>query len=403
MTAFTSTATRMPLVVYVFALSAFALGFTEFVTIGLVSAIAADLKVDVSAIGAAVAAYAIGATIGAPILTALAAPLSRKHLLVAAMLVFTLGNALVGLSADLPSLLAARFGSGLGHGVFLAVASSAATRLVEPERAGSAVAVVFGGLTVALAFGVPIGTWLGGLWTWQAIFMAVAACGAIGLVGLLALMPDGRDGGRARDAIHNLTALLDHRLLGAALITVLAYTGSFCLFSYIAPLLIQVTGMDASWVGAMMLVYGVAAAIGNVAGGRMTDRLGPDRAVLIVLVGLTFILAAMGFAARSTPAMTVLVAALGALTYAAVPALQARVIGLAERRAPAALASAAGLNIAGFNAGIALGSLLGGGVVDAFGLTATAIVGAGAAGVGIAALIIQNGGERPRIRRPDSA
>ena len=398
-----STTPRMPLVVYVFALSAFALGFTEFVTIGLVSAIAADLKVEVGAVGAAVAAYAIGATIGAPILTALAAPLSRKHLLLAAMLVFTSGNALVGLSADLPSLLAARFGSGLGHGVFLAVASSAATRLVGPERAGSAVAVVFGGLTLALAFGVPLGTWLGGVWTWQEIFMAVAACGATGVVGLLALMPDGRDGGHARDAIHNLTALLDRRLLGAALITVLAYTGSFCLFSYIAPLLIQVTGMKPSWVGSIMLVYGVAAAIGNVGGGRMTDRLGPDRAVMIVLVGLTVVLVAMGLAARSIPAMGLLVAALGALTYAAVPALQARVINLAERHAPAALASAAGLNIAGFNSGLALGSLWGGGIIDAVGLTATAIAGAGAAGLGIVALLVQSGAQRAGIRNPDPA
>ncbi|MGU3282551.1 MFS transporter [Methylobacterium mesophilicum] len=380
---------RMPLVVYVFAVSAFALGFTEFVTIGLVSAIATDLRADVSAVGAAVAAYALGATIGAPILTALAAPLSRKHLLVAAMLVFTLGNILVGLSADLPSLLAARFGSGLGHGVFLAVASSAATRLVAPERSGSAVAVVFGGLTLALAFGVPIGTWLGGLWTWQAIFMAVAACGATGVVGLLALMPDGRDGGSAGDALHNLTALLDRRLLGAALVTVLAYTGSFCLFSYIAPLLIRITGMDAAWVGPIMLVYGVAAAAGNVVGGRMTDRLGPDRAVLIVLVGLTITLATMWFAVRTIPGMALLVAVLGALTYAAVPALQARVIGMAERYAPNALAAAAGLNIAGFNSGIALGSLVGGAVIDAFGLPATALVGAGAAGIGIAALIVQ--------------
>lgn len=145
----------IPLVIYVFAFSAFALGFTEFVTIGLVSTIAADLTVGVDQVGAAVAAYAIGATIGAPILTALAASWSRKRLLLAAMVVFTIGNVLVGLSDRLPALLAARFGSGLGHGVFLAVASSAATRLVAPERAGTAVAVVFGGLTLALASACP--------------------------------------------------------------------------------------------------------------------------------------------------------------------------------------------------------------------------------------------------------
>lgn len=379
----TSQSGGIPLVIYVFALSAFALGFTEFVTIGLVSDIAADLAVGVDQVGAAVAAYALGATIGAPILTALAASWSRKHLLLAAMIVFTVGNFLVGLSGDLMSLLAARFGSGLGHGVFLAVASSAATRLVAPHRAGSAVAVVFGGLTLALAFGVPIGTFLGGVWTWQTIFMGVAICGAIGVVGLALLMPNARDGGEAKDALHNLLALFDRRLLGAAFITVLAYTGSFCLFSYISPLLIEVTGMDAAWVSTMMLVYGVAAAVGNVVSGRMTDRFGPDKAVMIVLIGLAVVLAAIWPAVQSVAAMAVLIAALGALTYAAVPAMQARVIGITERHAPKALAAAAGLNIAGFNSGIALGALLGGWVVSNYGLTSIAVVGSVAALLGL--------------------
>ena len=379
-------ARAFPPVITVFALSAFALGFTEFVTIGLVPAIAADLRVAVGQVGAAVAAYALGATIGAPLLTALAAGWRRKRLIVAAMLMFTLGNALVGVSVDLPTLLAARFGSGLGHGVFLAVASSTATRLVAPERAGGAVAVEFGGLTLALAFGVPLGTWAGGIWNWRTIFLAAAACGAIGAAGIAALMPADDAGGRASDALHSLAALLDRRLLGAALITVFAYTGSFCLFSYIGPLLIQVTGLAASRVGTVMLVYGVAAALGNVAGGRITDRSGPDRAVRIVLAGLALDLFAMGFAGRSIPGMVALVAGLGALTYAAVPALQARVIGIAERHAPRALAAAAGLNIAGFNSGIALGSLLGAGVIDAFGLSATALAGCGAILLGLVCL-----------------
>lgn len=385
----TSQVRSIPLVIYVFALSAFALGFTEFVTIGLVSAIANDLNVGVDRVGGAVAAYALGATIGAPVLTALAASWSRKRLLLAAMIVFTVGNFLVALSGDLVTLLAARFGSGLGHGVFLAVASSAATRLVAPERAGSAVAVVFGGLTLALAFGVPIGTFLGGVWTWQSIFMGVAACGGIGVLGLAFLMPNAKDGGEARDALHNLVALFDRRLLGAAFITVLAYTGSFCLFSYISPLLIEVTGMSSAWVSAMMLVYGVAAAIGNVVGGRMTDRFGPDRAVIIVLVGLMVALAAIWPAVHSVAIMTVLIAALGALTYAAVPAMQARVIGIAERHAPTALAAAAGLNIAGFNSGIALGSILGGAVIGEWGLPATAVVGTLAVLCGILVLVAQ--------------
>lgn len=379
----------MPPAIYAFALSAFALGFTEFVTIGLVSPIASSLRVGVDTVGSAVAAYAIGASIGAPVLTALAAAWRRKTLLIAAMAVFTLGNFLVGLSHTLPMLLIARFGAGLGHGVFLAVASSAATRLVAPEKAGRAVATVFGGLTLALAFGVPIGTFLGGLWSWQVIFMAVAVCGVVGMAGLIILMPATDDGGEAHDALVNLRALMDRRLLGAALVTVLAYTGSFCLYSYISPLLIQVTHVAPAHVGAIMLGYGVAAALGNVVGGRVTDRFGADRAVTIVMISLSSTLAAIWFCTVSLPLMAVLVALLGAFTYAAVPALQARVIGIAERHVPRALAAAAGLNIAGFNAGIALGSLIGGAMIALHGLRAPALVGTAATLLGLVAVVVQ--------------
>lgn len=373
----------MPVAVYAFALSAFALGFTEFVTIGLVSSIAADLGVSVDHVGHAVAVYAFGATIGAPVLTALASSWSRKTLLLTAMGVFTIGNAAVGLSDNLSMMLIARFISGLGHGVFLAVASSAATRLVAPERAGSAVATVFAGLTLALAFGVPIGTFLGSYLSWQTVFMAVAVCGGVGFAGLAILMPNLKDGGAPRDALLSLGALINIRLLGAALVTVLAYTGSFALFSYISPLLIDVTKMSPDRVGLMMLVYGVAAAIGNIVGGRMTDGLGADRAVLVILIALALTLGCIWSLSSSWVAMAVLVACLGAVTYAAVPAMQARVIGIAEHHAPRALAAAAGLNIAGFNSGIALGALLGGWIIAHVGLTLVAAIGSLAALLGI--------------------
>ncbi|WP_245517388.1 MFS transporter [Methylorubrum sp. Q1] len=174
--------------------------------------------------------------------------------------------------------------------------------------------------------------------------------------------------------------------LGQPSSQVLAYTGSFCLFSYIAPLLIDVTGLAPAHVGALMLAYGVAAAIGNGLGGRLTDRFGPDRTVALILAGLVLVLAMIGALASFVIPMAILVALLGALTYAAVPALQARVIGLAGRHASRALAAAAGLNIAGFNAGIALGSLLGGGVIAAWDVSATAFVGAGAAASGLGVL-----------------
>lgn len=325
----------MPFVIYIFALCAFALGFTEFVTIGLISAIASDLHVSVSHAGTAVTAYALGAVIGAPVLTALASRWPRKRLLLMAMALFSIGNLIVGLSNMLTPMLIARFASGLGHGVFLAVASSAAIRLAGPGRAGKAIAVVFGGLTLALALGVPIGTYLGSILSWQVIFIAVAISGAIGFLGLLMLMPVKDDRvspkGNAKDG---LKAMFNQRLLAGTGITVLAYTGSFALYTYISPILIQVTGLsekNSSW---LMLAYGVMAAIGNIWGGRLSDKRGADKAVMIILVGLVVVLAAMWPSASHLLPMILLVGLLGALTYAAVPALQARVVGFCHRLMP---------------------------------------------------------------------
>ncbi|MBS3685129.1 MFS transporter [Klebsiella quasipneumoniae] len=394
---------RMPFVIYVFALCAFALGFTEFVTIGLVSNISVDLHTSVSQVGTAVTAYALGAVIGAPGLTALATRWPRKRLLLVAMGLFTLGNAAVSLSDALAPMLVARFASGLGHGVFLAVASSVATQLVGRHRAGAAVAVVFGGLTLALALGVPLGTYLGNLLNWQVIFAAVATSGAIGFLGLLVLMPtDHNDASAQANAMDGLKAMFNPRLLAGAGITVLAYAGSFALYTYISPILLQVTLVTESTSSLLMLGYGVMAAIGNIWGGRLTDRKGADHAVMVVLVGLAVVLLAMWVSASSLVLMVPLVGLLGALTYAAVPALQARVIGLSHDYAPQAPAVAAGLNIAGFNGGIALGSVLGGIALEIAGLVSTAWVGAVVVVVGILWMLLQMSDSRRKIAQRTS-
>lgn len=382
--------TRLPFVIYIFALCAFALGFTEFVTIGLVSAISADLHTSVSHVGTAVTVYALGAVIGAPGLTALATRWSRKRLLLVAMALFTLGNVAVSLSDTLMPMLVARFASGLGHGVFLAVASSVATQLVGPHRTGTAVAVVFGGLTLALALGVPLGTYLGNLLSWQLIFMAVAISGAIGFLGLLIWMPTDRPNTTVQaNVMDGLNAMRNPHLLAGVSITVLAYAGSFSLYTYISPILLHVTQISESTTSLLMLGYGVMAALGNVWGGKLTDRKGANTAVMTVLIGLAVVLLAIWVFAGSLPVMILLTGLLGALTYTAVPALQARVITLSHRHAPQVPAVAAGLNIAGFNAGIAVRSLLGGTSLEIMGLTSTAVMGTLVVGVGIIGMLWQ--------------
>ena len=382
----------MPFVIYIFALSAFALGLAEFVPIGLTEVMAHSLDIDVGRVGTVITAYALGATVSAPILSALTASWTRKRVMLVTALVFSVGSLAAALSGDMTTLLAARFVAGLGHGLFLAVASSTAARLAGTRRAGSAVAVVFGGFTLAMAIGVPVSTYLGSVLSWRPIFMAIAAFGMLGLLGLWFGMKEAAEDARetsAGAALHGLRALLHPKLLGGALVTVLAYAGSFTVYTYIAPLLVQVTAISMHAVSVFMLIYGVLAAVGNIMGGKMADHLGVDRAGLIIVAGIAVVVFGMWLLAHSPVGMAVLVALLGVLSYAAVPALQARLIGIAEIHAPGAQGVAAGLNIAGFNSGIALGSLLGAATIGTVGISFAGSAGAGAAGLGALVLLAQ--------------
>ena len=337
-----------------------------------------------------VTVYALGATFAAPVLTALTTRWSCRQAMLATMLVFTAGSLAATMATNFSLLLGARFIAGMGHGLFLAVASSTAARLVGPGKAGRAVAVVFGGFTVAMAIGVPISTWLGGMVSWRLVLGAVAAFGAIGFLGLLLGMkePAKSSAHAGGDAVGQaLRAMFKPVLLFAALVTVLGYAGSFTAYTYIAPLLTDVTRVSAASVGAFILIYGVFAAIGNVLGGRLTDRLGVDRSSAILIGGIALVALGMWAFASSALAMGLLVALLGLFTFAAVPALQARLIRVADMHAPHAQGVAAGLNIAGFNSGIALGSALGGATITSVGLSCTGVAGAAVSLLGLALLL----------------
>ncbi|MGU7774297.1 MFS transporter [Burkholderia sp. MR1-5-21] len=381
----------MPFVIYIFALSAFALGLAEFVPIGLTDVMARTLGVDIAQTGTAITAYALGATFSAPILSALTATWSRKRTMLATTLVFAAGSFLAAAATNLSMLLAARFVAGIGHGLFLAVASSTAARLAGSKKAGSAVAVVFGGFTLAMAIGVPVSTYLGAAMSWRPVLAAIGAFGAIGFVGLLLGMRDPmrseQDTGPS--ALTALKTLFHGKLLMGALVTVFGYAGSFTAYTYIAPMLTQVTGLSTHTVSIFMMIYGVLAAVGNIMGGKMTDRLGANRASTLLIAGIAIAALGMWALASSPVSMAVLVALLGLFTFASVPALQARLIGVAETHAPNAHGVAAGLNIAGFNSGIALGSLLGGLTIDHVGIASTGATGAVVSVIGLALLLMQ--------------
>jgi len=366
----------MPLALWALALSAFAIGTTEFVIVGLIPTIAASLQVSVPSAGLLVSLYALGVAIGAPVLTAMTGRVPRKQLLLGLMVLFTIGNLVAWMAPDYTALMAARVLTGLAHGVFFSIGSTIATSLVPKEKAASAIALMFTGLTVALVTGVPLGTFIGQHFGWQATFLAVSLLGVIAVIGSAILVPSDIAGSKPAPLLMQLAVLKKPRLLLVYAITTLGYGGSFIAFTYLAPILQQVSGFAASTVSLVMLVYGVSVAAGNIWGGKLADRLGPVRALQIVFALLALVLLVLAFTAPSKPLVLMTVLAWGAVAFGNVPGLQVYVVRRAEHDAPQAVDVASGLNIAAFNVGIALGAWGGGLIVAHLGLMATPWIGA---------------------------
>ncbi|TDE22516.1 MFS transporter [Vibrio owensii] len=365
----------MPIALLALTLSAFAIGTTEFVIVGLIPTMAADLNVSLPSAGLLVSLYALGVAIGAPVLTALTSKMNRKHVLLAVMGLFVVGNLLAWQAPGYNTLIAARILTGLAHGVFFSIGSTIATGLVSKEKAASAIAIMFTGLTVALVTGVPLGTYIGQHFGWETTFLIVAILGLIALVGSALLVPNNLKQDATASLKDQLKVLTQPRLLLVYAITALGYGGTFTAFTYLAPILEQVSGFDASAVGLIMLVYGVSVAVGNIQGGKMADKFGPVKALTIIFAGLAAILFLLNFTAYNPIAAVITILVWGAFAFGNVPGLQVYVVKLAEKYAPNAVDVASGLNIAAFNVGIALGSWSGGLIVERAGLMNTPWVG----------------------------
>ncbi|MAF15267.1 MAG: MFS sugar transporter [Marinomonas sp.] len=366
----------MPIALLALTLSAFAIGTTEFVIVGLVPTIAQDLSVSLPSAGLLVSLYALGVAIGAPVLTALTGRWPRKHVLLSVMTLFVIGNVLAWMAPSYGSLITARILTGLAHGVFFSIGSTIATGLVSKDKEASAIAIMFTGLTVALVTGVPLGTWIGQNFGWRATFMVVAVLGFIALIGSALLIPKNLKQSAPARISQQLSVLTQPRLLLVYAMTAVGYGGTFTAFTYLAPILQQVSGFDASAVGLIMLVYGVSVAFGNIWGGRLADRLGPIKALSYIFAALAAVLLVFTFTASNSVAAVLTILVWGAFAFGNVPGLQVYVVQLAEKYTPNAVDVASGLNIAAFNVGIALGSILGGVIIERMSLMDTAWIGA---------------------------
>jgi len=366
----------MPLALWALTLSAFAIGTTEFVIVGLVPTIANDLGVSLPSAGLLVSLYAVGVAIGAPVLTALTGRWNRKIVLISLMGLFVVGNLLAWQAPSYETLILARILTGLAHGVFFSIGSMIATSLVSKDKEASAIAIMFTGLTVALVTGVPIGTWIGQHFGWRATFLVVSLLGLIALVGSAILVPKNLKQSIPATFKEQFQVIVKPRLLLVYLMTILGYGGTFTAFTYLAPILEQQTGFASPAIALIILVYGVSVAVGNILGGKLADKRGPISALSIIFSALTVILLAFTFTMESKVAAVLTILIWGAFAFGNVPGLQLYVVKQAKKHTPNAVDVASGLNIAAFNIGIALGSIIGGSIVESMTLQDTAWIGA---------------------------
>lgn len=373
----------MPVSLLALAMSAFAIGTTEFVIMGLLPEVAGDLHVSIPVAGWLISGYALGVAIGAPIMALLTARLPRKLSLILLMVIFIVGNLLCALALSYNFLMLARVITALCHGAFFGIGAVVAASLVPAGRKASAVALMFTGLTLANVLGVPIGTWFGQLYGWRTTFWGVAVIGVIAFLALVVSLPSQKDE-EATDLKSEIKALAHGKLWLSLSMTVFFSAAMFALFSYVAPMLLQVTGITPEGVSWTLFLIGAGLTVGNILGGRLADwRVSFSLILSFSLIAVFSLLFSWTSHAAWLAEITLFLWAMAA--FATVPALQINVV-LHGKEAPNLVST---LNIAAFNVGNALGAWVGGTVIDrGFGLTAVPVAAAALAVVGLILCLI---------------
>ncbi len=398
----TTTTRRMPLGLLALAVGGFGIGLTEFVIAGLLPEVARDFDVTETAAGWLISGYALSVAVGGVGLTLAAARLPRKQVLIGLMVLFIIGNLLSAVGTSYTVMMIGRVVAALCHGAFFGIGSVVAASLVTRERAASAIALMFAGLTTANVLGVPLGTLLGQAYGWRSTFWAITVIGVLALVAIATLVPasvndrtqrtteGAADGASQPTGIrHELSAFANRQVWFSLLVTVLGFGGMFGAFTYIAFTLTEVSGFSSGAVPWLLVLFGVGTTIGNILGGRAANRSVP-RTLITVLAVLTVVMIGFALTAESQVATMVSLVLMGAFGFATVPGLQLRIMTYAG----SAPTLASGANIAAFNVGNALGAWLGG-VTIAAGLGYVSTIWAGAA-MAAAALVTLLVAERVR-------
>lgn len=358
----------MPIALFALALAAFAIGTTEFVVVGLLPTTAADLSVSVPTAGLLLTGYAMGVAIGGPLITTVTRRIPHRTTLVGLAVFFALGHVVMAMAPNFAVLLTVRLLTASAHGAFFGLGSVVAASVVPPAKRGAAISIMMTGVTSANIIGVPGGTFLGQHTSWRVVFVVVAVIALAAAAAVRATVPK-----HTVSNVDTATASAPTRrgpLVLALITTIIGYGAIFVPFTFISPYLTDVTGLALGAVTILLLVFGIASAMGTMTGGPAGDRW-PLSALPLALVGLTAVLVGVWAGGRIGWLVTALMLGWGLCGFALVPLMQSRVVGLAGG---GALAST--LNIAAFNIGTAGGAAAGGLLVAQGHLTGLPLVGA---------------------------
>lgn len=387
----------MPLPLIALFLAAFAFGTTEFVIAGVLPQVAEGLNVSVPSAGYLVSGYALGIAIGGPLLTLATSRVSRKTLLIALAIAFTIGQVACAVAPDFLSMLALRVAVAVAHGAYFGVAMVVAVGLVRPEQRGMAIALVLSGLTVSNIIGVPVGTAIGNLWGWRATFWVMSLLGVASLLGMVFLIPRAT-GASTRPAglLHEVRALGRQQVWTSLILMLMLMMGQMTLYTYITPFLEEVTGLTKAQVPWVLLLNGVGATIGVFVGGRLADwKLMPS---LITMFALQTAMLTIVYLVSPYPLPTIVAITLwGALNFSIGAPIQTRILSWTAD----ASNLASSLIPSGFNIGIALASSVGATILSAgYGYRILPVLGIVAMVIAFAVAIISYVAERRSGLRP---
>ncbi|MCR6494066.1 MFS transporter [Cellulomonas sp. P24] len=389
---------RTGLVLLALAAGGFSIGTTEFATMGLLPYIAHDLAITIPQAGYVITAYALGVVVGAPVLTSLAARVDRRTLLLWLMGMFTIANTISAFAPSAGWLVAARFVAGLPHGAFFGVGAVMGAAVVGPGRRGRAVAMMMAGLTIANVVGVPLSTLLGHVLGWRAAFVAVGVLGLVTFVGLRSWLPSLPSHAEATVRTE-LRALRNPQLWIAFGAAGIGFGGMFAVYSYVSPLLTQVTGLTETTVPLVLALFGVGMTLGTVVGGRLADR-SVLRTVYLGFATTIVVLVAIAVTARIPALAIAAIVALGVSSQILGLSLQTRLMDVS----PAAPSLGAALCHSALNLGNASGAWLGGLVIAAgHGLVAPAWVGTGLTAAGLLVVVTVGRAPAPHASAPHAS